>query len=159
MFGCRPFLFAYAFIGIFAEYQGCRLDRLRHVGAARISIRSQSSHISLPTSPIIPHKSSFIPITCNLWNVLNPWSNDPALHWTFGNNRIVGWSVGLFLVASKFHPISLNTMLVNGTWWSDDPTFPWTMMFSEGWVKCRIVWLGLFLPEFYNLSYFKSEIK
>ena len=43
---------------------------LRRVRTTRSSIRSHPFQVSLPTSRTLSHKSSFIPRTWNLWNVL-----------------------------------------------------------------------------------------
>ena len=43
---------------------------LRRVRTTRSSINSHPFQVSLPTSRTLSHKSSFIPRTCNLWNVL-----------------------------------------------------------------------------------------
>ena len=43
---------------------------LRHVRTTRGSTHSHPFHFSLPTSRTLPHKSSLITRTCNLWNVL-----------------------------------------------------------------------------------------
>ena len=43
---------------------------LRRVRTTRSSTHSHPFQVSLPTSRILSHKSSFIPRTCNLWNVL-----------------------------------------------------------------------------------------
>ena len=43
---------------------------LRRVRTARSLYHSHPFQVSLPTSQNISHKSSFIPRTCNLWNVL-----------------------------------------------------------------------------------------
>ena len=43
---------------------------LRRVRTTRSSTHSHPFQVSLPTSRILFHKSSFIPRTCNLWNVL-----------------------------------------------------------------------------------------
>ena len=42
----------------------------RRVRTARSSTHSHPFQVSLPTSRTLSHKSSFIPRTCNLWNVL-----------------------------------------------------------------------------------------
>ena len=43
---------------------------LRRVRTTRSSTHSHPFQVSLPTSRTLSHKSSFIPRTCNLWNVL-----------------------------------------------------------------------------------------
>ena len=43
---------------------------LRRVRTTRSSTHPQPFQVSLPTSQTLSHKSSFIPRTCNLWNVL-----------------------------------------------------------------------------------------
>ena len=43
---------------------------LRRVRTTRSSTHSHTFQVSLPTSRTLSHKSSFIPRTCNLWNVL-----------------------------------------------------------------------------------------
>ena len=43
---------------------------LRRVRTTRSSTYSHPFQVSLPTSRTLSHKSSFIPRTCNLWNVL-----------------------------------------------------------------------------------------
>ena len=43
---------------------------LRRVRTIRSSTHSHPFQVSLPTSRTLSHKSSFIPRTCNLWNVL-----------------------------------------------------------------------------------------
>ena len=43
---------------------------LRRVRTTRSSTHSHPFQVSLPTSRPLSHKSSFIPRTCNLWNVL-----------------------------------------------------------------------------------------
>ena len=43
---------------------------LRRVTTTRSSTHSHPFQVSLPTSRTLSHKSSFIPRTCNLWNVL-----------------------------------------------------------------------------------------
>ena len=43
---------------------------LRHVRTTRSSTHSRPFQVSLPNPRTLPHKSSFIPRTCNLWNVL-----------------------------------------------------------------------------------------
>ena len=43
---------------------------LRHVRTTRSSTHSHPIQVSLPTSQTLSHKASFIPRTCNLWNVL-----------------------------------------------------------------------------------------
>ena len=43
---------------------------LRRVRTTRSSTLSHHVQVSLPTSRILSHKSSFIPRTCNSWNVL-----------------------------------------------------------------------------------------
>ena len=43
---------------------------LRRVRTIRSSTHSHLFQVSLPTSRTLPHKSSFIPRACNLWNVL-----------------------------------------------------------------------------------------
>ena len=43
---------------------------LRHVRTTRSSTHSHPFQVSLPTSRTLSHQSSFIPRTCNLWNVL-----------------------------------------------------------------------------------------
>ena len=43
---------------------------LRRVRTTRSSTHSHPFQVSLPTSRTISHKSSFIPRTCNLWNLL-----------------------------------------------------------------------------------------
>ena len=43
---------------------------LRHVRTTRSSIHSHPFQVSLPNPRTLSHKSSFIPRTCNLWNVL-----------------------------------------------------------------------------------------
>ena len=50
---------------------------LRRVRTTRSSTHSHPFQVSLPTSRTLAHKSSFIPRTCNLWNVL-PSSCFPA---------------------------------------------------------------------------------
>lgn len=47
------------------------------------------------------------------------------------------------LTASKFHLASLNIILGDWKWWSNDPTCHRTRMFSECWVKCWVIWWGL----------------
>ena len=42
----------------------------RRVRTTRSSTHSHPFQVSLPTSRTLSHKSSFIPRTCNLWNVL-----------------------------------------------------------------------------------------
>ena len=49
---------------------------LRRVRTTRSSTYSHPLQVSLPTSRTLSHKSSFIPRTCNLWNVL-PSSSFP----------------------------------------------------------------------------------
>ena len=44
---------------------------LRRVRTTRSSTHSQPFQVSLPTSKTLPHKSSFVPRTCNLWNLLS----------------------------------------------------------------------------------------
>ena len=44
---------------------------LRRVRTTRSSTHSHPFQVSLPTSRTLSHKSSFIPRTCNLWNVLS----------------------------------------------------------------------------------------
>ena len=43
---------------------------LRHVKTTRSSTHSHPFQVSLPNPQTLSHKSSFIPRTCNLWNVL-----------------------------------------------------------------------------------------
>ena len=43
---------------------------LRHVRTTRSSTHSHPLQFSLPNLRTLSHKSSFIPITCNLWNIL-----------------------------------------------------------------------------------------
>ena len=43
---------------------------LRRVRTTRSSTHSHPSQVSLPNPRTLSHKSSFIPRTCNLWNVL-----------------------------------------------------------------------------------------
>ena len=43
---------------------------LRRVRTTRSSTHSHPFHVSLPNPRTLSHKSSFIPRTCNLWNVL-----------------------------------------------------------------------------------------
>ena len=43
---------------------------LRRVMTTRSSIHSHPFQVSLPNPRTLSHKSSFIPRTCNLWNVL-----------------------------------------------------------------------------------------
>ena len=43
---------------------------LRRVRTTRSSTHSHPFQVSLPNPRTLSHKSSFIPITCNLWNVL-----------------------------------------------------------------------------------------
>ena len=43
---------------------------LRPVRTTRSSTHSHPFQVSLPTSRTLSHKSSFIPRTCNLWNLL-----------------------------------------------------------------------------------------
>ena len=43
---------------------------LRLVSTTRSSTHSHPFQVSLPSSQTLSHKSSFIPRTCNLWNVL-----------------------------------------------------------------------------------------
>ena len=43
---------------------------LRRVRTTRSSTHSHSFQVSLPTSRTLSHKSSFIPRTCSLWDVL-----------------------------------------------------------------------------------------
>ena len=43
---------------------------LRRVRTTRSSTHSHPFQVSLPNPRILSHKSSFIPRTCNLWNVL-----------------------------------------------------------------------------------------
>ena len=45
---------------------------LRRVRPTRSSTNSHPFQVSLPSSRTLSHKSSFIPRTCNLWNVLPP---------------------------------------------------------------------------------------
>ena len=42
---------------------------LRHVRSTRSSTHSHPFHVPLPNPLTLPHKSSVIPRTCNLWNV------------------------------------------------------------------------------------------
>ena len=43
---------------------------LRRVKTTRSSIHSHPFQVSLPNPQILSHKSSFIPRTCNIWNIL-----------------------------------------------------------------------------------------
>ena len=44
---------------------------LRRVRTTRSSTHSHPFQVSLPTTQTLSHKSSFIPRTCNLWNLLS----------------------------------------------------------------------------------------
>ena len=54
----------------FQESRGIIPVPLRHVRTTRSSAHSHPFQLSLPNSRTLSHKSSFIPRTCNSWNVL-----------------------------------------------------------------------------------------
>ena len=53
----------------FIKFNRCMV-KLHYLRTTRSSTHSHPFHVSLPNPRTLSHKSSFIPRTCNLWNVL-----------------------------------------------------------------------------------------
>ena len=66
---------------------------LRRVRTTRSSTHSHPFQVSLPNPRTLSHKSSFIPRTCNLWNVL-PSSCFPTCH--VSNLRSINFILSLY---------------------------------------------------------------
>ena len=61
---------------------------LRHVRTTRSSTHSHPFQVSLPNPQTLSHKSSFIPRTCNLWNILNSSCFPESYNWPSFKSKI-----------------------------------------------------------------------
>ena len=72
----------------FQEFRDIIPVPLRRVRITSRSTRSQLFEVSLPTSRTLSHKSSLIPRTCNLWNVLPSFCFPESYNLPSANSKI-----------------------------------------------------------------------
>ena len=80
---------------------------LRCVRTTRSSTHSHPFQVSLPTSPTLSHKSSSIPRTCNLWNVLLSSRFPESYNVPYSNLRSIN-------LISSLYPLSCSSFFLCG---------------------------------------------